>query len=331
MTRAALAVACLALLAHGSTQRGYEAFRESWEEWWTYDGISGPAFWGLINPQWTLCSKGRRQSPIDVDPEKLLFDPLLRPLHIDKRQVSGTLRNTGQTLMFTVDKNSKHPVNISGGPLAYRYQFEEMYFHYGGDNMHGSEHRIHGYTFPGEIQLYGFNVDLYKNMSEAQHKSQGIVGISIMLQIRENPTEELRMITSTFNQIKFKGSVTHIEHLSLQRLLPNTDHYMTYEGSTTHPGCWETTVWIIVNKPIYISRQEMYSLRMLMQGPKEEPKAPLENNVRPPQHLHHRTVRTNIDFTWPSSTLEKGKKCPSMHRDVHYRANTWIVPDVPNL
>lgn len=32
---------------------------------------------------------------------------------------------------------------------------------------------------------------------------------------------------------------------------------MTYEGSTTHPGCWESTVWIILNKPIYITKQEV--------------------------------------------------------------------------
>jgi hypothetical protein len=46
-------------------------------------------FWGLINPQWSMCNKGRRQSPINVEPEKLLFDPYLRPLHIDKHKVSG--------------------------------------------------------------------------------------------------------------------------------------------------------------------------------------------------------------------------------------------------
>lgn len=33
-----------------------------------------------------------------------------------------------------------------------------------------------------------------------------------------------------------------------------------------------------------------------MQGIEETPKAPLGNNFRPLQPLHHRTVRTNIDF-----------------------------------
>lgn len=66
-------------------------------------------------------------------------------------QVSGILHNTGQSLVFRVDKDTKQHVNISGGPLAYRYQFEEIYIHYGTENSQGSEHHIHGYSFPGEV------------------------------------------------------------------------------------------------------------------------------------------------------------------------------------
>jgi len=40
-------------------------------------------------------------------------------------------------------------------------------------------------------------------------------------------------------------------------MLPDIKYYMTYEGSTTHPGCWETAVWIVLNKPIYITRREV--------------------------------------------------------------------------
>lgn len=42
-------------------------------------------------------------------------------------------------------------------------------------------------------------------MSEAQHKSQGIVGISVMVQIGETPNAELRIITSTFNKVLYRG------------------------------------------------------------------------------------------------------------------------------
>lgn len=55
---------------------------------YVYHLFSGPAFWGLINPEWSLCNKGRRQSPVNLEPQRLLYDPNLRPLHIDKHRVS---------------------------------------------------------------------------------------------------------------------------------------------------------------------------------------------------------------------------------------------------
>lgn len=60
-----------------------------------------------------------------------------------------------------------------------------------------------------QIQLYGFNKELYQNMSEAQHKSQGIVGISLMVQIGDTPNPELRIITSTFNKVLYRGELIY--------------------------------------------------------------------------------------------------------------------------
>lgn len=54
-----------------------------------------------------------------------------------------------------------------------------------------------------------------------------------------------------------------------------------------------------------------------MQGTELTPKAPLGNNARPLQGLHHRTIRTNIDFHKPPDS-----KCPSMTPDTRYRGNT---------
>lgn len=66
-------------------------------------------------------------------------------------QVSGTIENTGQSLVFRVDKDSKYVLNITEGPLTYRYQFQEFYIHFGTDNNLGSEHKIQGYSFPAEV------------------------------------------------------------------------------------------------------------------------------------------------------------------------------------
>ncbi|XP_047358161.1 carbonic anhydrase-related protein 10-like isoform X1 [Vespa velutina] len=298
----------------------------SWEEWWTYDGISGPAFWGLINPDWWLCNKGRRQSPVNLEPSRLLFDPNLQPLHLDKHKVGGVLANTGHSVVFAVENDTRHPVNISGGPLSYRYQFHEIHLHFGLEEHIGSEHTIDGHAFPAELQIFGFNSQLYNNFSDALHRAQGIVAVSLLLQVGDLSNPQLRTFTQQLDQIKYGGEKTlrtrqavEITHFVVRDLLPDTKHYMTYDGSTTMPACHETTTWIILNKPIYITKQQLHALRQLYQGDMKHPNAKLGNNIRPIQPLHHRPIRTNIDF----SVQQGHKNCPTMNRDLYYKANSW--------
>lgn len=48
------------------------------------------------------------------------------------------------------------PVNLTGGPLSYRYRFHEIHIHYGLHDQFGSEHSVEGYTFPAEVSAVGF-------------------------------------------------------------------------------------------------------------------------------------------------------------------------------
>jgi carbonic anhydrase len=53
------------------------------------------------------------------------------------------------------------------------------------------------------------------------------------------------------------GQEVEVKRLSIRGLLPDTDYYMTYDGSTTMPACHETVTWVILNKPIYITKQQV--------------------------------------------------------------------------
>jgi carbonic anhydrase len=39
--------------------------------------------WGSMNGEWFMCSKGKNQSPIDIEPNTLLFDPSLKHIEIE--------------------------------------------------------------------------------------------------------------------------------------------------------------------------------------------------------------------------------------------------------
>ncbi|EZA57846.1 Carbonic anhydrase-related protein [Ooceraea biroi] len=169
-----------------------------------------------------------------------------------------------------------------------------------------------------QLQIFGFNSQLYNNFSDALHRAQGIVAVSLLLQVGDLSNPELRTFTQQLDKIKYGGQAIEIKRFGVRELLPDTKHYMTYDGSTTMPACHETTTWIILNKPIYITKQQasiaLHALRQLMQGDEKQPNAPLANNFRPPQPLHHRPVRTNIDFN-----VQGPKNCPTMNRDIYYK------------
>ncbi|XKL66006.1 hypothetical protein PGB90_009426 [Kerria lacca] len=247
-----------------------------------------PAFWGLINPDWSLCNKGRRQSPVNLEADKLLYDPNLRPFIIDKSRINGDIINTGHIVKFVPENLNRYSINITGGPLSYKYQFQELQIHFGMQDKYGSEHTINGYAFPAELG------DL------------------------SNP--ELRILTDQLDKLKYRGNRLQVRRVSIAELFPDTENYITYDGSTSMPACHETVTWLILNKPIYITKQQLHMLRKLLQNDTKNPTAPLGDNYRPPQPLYNRLLRTNIDFNINKNGEDH---CPTMKREVYYKANTW--------
>ena len=77
------------------------------------------------------------------------------------------------------------------------------------------------------------------------------------MQLGDLSNAELRMLTDQLDKIRFGGDEVPVRRLSVRGLLPETEHYMTYEGSTTAPACHETVTWIVLNKPIYITKQQV--------------------------------------------------------------------------
>ena len=95
-------------------------------------------------------------------------------------------------------------MNITGGPLAYKYQFEQMFLHWGGGTGGGgSEHSVSQRSFPAELQLYGYNSQLYPNLTVAQEQPGGVVGVAVMVSIRsgQGETGELARLVARLGQV----------------------------------------------------------------------------------------------------------------------------------
>ncbi|XP_078602377.1 carbonic anhydrase-related protein 10-like isoform X2 [Branchiostoma floridae x Branchiostoma japonicum] len=296
----------------------------AWDDWWTYEGITGPQFWGLVNSDWVMCKDGKMQSPINFRANQILYDPNLIPINFDSDtdKMNGTLLNTGHDLTFQVDDRNR--VNLTGGPLSYLYRLQELRLHYGSIDSQGSEHSVDGYSFPGELQLLFYNYDLYGDLAEATKGTSGLAIISLFIQIGNSTNPELDKLlwSDRLQNVTYKGSAARVEDFNLTNLFPTTPHYMTYQGSLTSPDCAETVTWIVMNKPVYISRKKMNQLRNLWQNTMGQKETPLADNFRPTSNLNSRTIRTNINFT----TKDKmGKPCPTMKSKKAYQTNSWLV------
>lgn len=45
--------------------------------------------------------------------------------------------------------------------------------------------------------------------------------------------------------------------LNIEEVYPETASFITYEGSMTIPPCYETATWILMNKPIYVTKMQV--------------------------------------------------------------------------
>lgn len=54
--------------------------------------------------------------------------------------------------------------------------------------------------------------------------------------------------------------------LNIADLYPDTTRYITYEGSITIPPCYETSTWILINKPVYVTQMQVCNCRICDTG-----------------------------------------------------------------
>lgn len=76
------------------------------------------------------------------------------------------------------------------------------------------------------------------------------------------PLQNTTMIIIINYSIVCVGNKLQVRRLSIAELIPDTENYITYDGSTSMPACHETVTWLILNKPIYITKQQV-SLQFL--------------------------------------------------------------------
>ena len=195
---------------------------------WSYEGDTGPANWGKINPDWAKCGSGTRQSPID----------LRDGMKVDLEQITFDYHQSG----FNVVDNG-HTIQVGVGFGNYitvqNRSYELVQFHF---------HR------PSEERINGRGTEMVVHLV---HKdAEGRLAIVAVLLERGAQNS---MIQTVWNNLPLEknDTVTPSVTLDVNQILPARRDYFAFMGSLTEPPCSEGVLWLVMKQTMPASPAQM--------------------------------------------------------------------------
>ncbi|XP_039316166.1 carbonic anhydrase 14 isoform X3 [Saimiri boliviensis] len=253
---------------------------------WTYEGPHGQDHWPASYPE---CGNNA-QSPIDIQTDRVTFDPELPALQPHGYDQPGTepldLHNNGHTVQLSL------PSTLYLGGLPRKYVAAQLHLHWGQKGSPGgSEHQINGEATVAELHIVHYDSDSYDSLSEAAQRPQGLAVLGILIEVGETKNIAYEHILSHLHEIRHKDQKTSVPPFNLRELLPpQLGQYFRYNGSLTTPPCYQSVLWTVFFRRSQISTEQLEKLQGTLFSTEEEPSELLVQNYRAPQPLNQRMV-----------------------------------------
>ncbi|XP_050227852.1 alpha carbonic anhydrase 1, chloroplastic-like [Mercurialis annua] len=260
---------CMLLLAFlflGVAPSKYFAFEQGETSIpFTYSGSHGPSHWGTLNPNYTACSAGHFQSPVNIMRNQTTLTKALKPLIKSYIPANATLLTNGVNVGIHFESECGS-MNID----EKKYSLKQLHWH------SPSEHKIDGIEYPLELHL----------VHQLQDGSFSVIGI--LFQYGE-PDPFLTSIEKSLDKLAKKVTAgdqhakVYLGTLNAKLIKKISHRFFRYVGSLTTPPCSENVVWNVIPTPRTVSKKQIELL-----------KAPLgevyKNNNRPCQALDGRKI-----------------------------------------
>jgi len=167
------------------------------------------------------------------------------------------------------------------------YDLLQLHLHWGRNKNEGSEHHIAGIAHPLELHL----VHTQRGNPYPTRSPGGLLAVSVMFEIGK-PNAVLAHMLNAIQENKFGrygSSIPAARTFDVRALLPEgfESNYLTYKGSLTTPGCFQSVNWIIAGKTLTVSKEQLKTLRSVESLKTGEP---LTNNFRPVQPKNGRVI-----------------------------------------
>ena len=218
---------------------------------WGYGQESGPAHWGDLKPEYSMCKDGKNQSPINITSA---VESELKDLSLEYPNTATEVINNGHTVQ--VNFPAGNVLKIDGK----EFELKQFHFHT------PSENQIDGKNFPMEAHLVHAN------------KDGALAVIAVMIDEGKSNATLDKIINNMPKKAGDKNSLKDSK-LNALDLLPKEKDYYRFSGSLTTPPCSEGVRWFVLKEPIKASKEQLVSFTNV-----------LGKNNRPVQPLNARKV-----------------------------------------
>ncbi|KAJ0872748.1 putative carbonic anhydrase [Helianthus annuus] len=213
----------------------------------------GPDRWGAMRNEWSLCSNGTMQSPIDMSSRRV--EMVLHPKNLYKnyKPCNATMVNRGHDIMVKwIGDAGSVIINDT------EYALKQAHWH------SPSEHTINGKRFDMELHMVHLSMD------------NKIAVIAVLYNIGRPSNFLSRLAVNISSMIDQKGMRGHSGIVNPREIQMSSRLYYRYIGSLTVPPCTEKVVWTISRRVRTVSIRQVRLLR-------EAVKDYAEHNARPVQ------------------------------------------------
>ena len=213
---------------HGKVSKAGDKAVDGHAAHWDYKGTAGPAAWGGLKPEFSLCNTGQRQSPIDIR-GGLAVD--LDPVRFDYQASRFGVIDNGHTVQ--VNLAAGNAIEVGGK----RFELLQFHFH------RPSEERIDGRQFEMSLHLV--------------HKDdQGRLAVVALLFDKGQSHPVLQKVWNNLPLERNEEAAARVP-LEMNELLPADRRYFTFMGSLTTPPCSEGVQWIVMRQPVTLTAEQI--------------------------------------------------------------------------
>ncbi len=217
---------------------------------WSYEGEGAPEHWAQVDKRFFMCKEGKNQSPINLTG---FVEADLPPITFNYHLISTEILDNGHTEQVNVKEGSS--ITVDG------IQFDLKQFHF----HTPSENNINGNSFPLEAHFVHASKD-------------GKLAVVAVMFDEGAENEALKELWSVMPTEAGKHQAIDAKHLDA--LLPKERDYYRFNGSLTTPPCTEGVRWLVMKKPVTLSKSQIETFKKVMH----------QHNNRPLQPSNARTI-----------------------------------------